>query len=65
MPDNEEQNEPESFDGFRSIETLSDPDAGLFAFVMGLSGDAAGLGDLTDTQKIQRIERRLLQDSDN
>ena len=65
MPDNKEQKQPEGFDGFRSIEDLRDQDASLFAFVMGLSGDAAGLGDLTESQKIQRIERRLLQETDD
>lgn len=65
MTDNDESNEREPFDGFRSVEGLNEHDKGLFAFVMGLCGDGAGLDGLTDAQKVQRIEQRLLQDADD
>jgi hypothetical protein len=64
MCEKEHENEKEPFDGFRKIETLNDTDAGLFKFVMTLSGDAPGVGNLTDAQKIQRIEQRLQQDAE-
>lgn len=63
MSDDHEKTEPESFDGFRSIESLGEQDAGLFAFVMGLCGDGAALGGLTDPQKVQRIEQKLLHEA--
>ncbi len=65
MSNNADARQPETFDGFRTIENLSDQDASLFKVVMGLSGSAAGLGDLSDKQKIERIEKRLLQDTDD
>lgn len=65
MSDAHNHNEEEPFNGFKRIEELDEKTRGLFAYVMGLSGDGAGVGGLTDLQKIQRIEQRLLQeDSD-
>lgn len=63
MCDAHNHNEEEPFNGFKRIEDLDEQTSGLFAFVMGLSGDGAGVGGLNDLQKIQRIEQRLLQEA--
>lgn len=63
MSDDYPKNEMEAFEGFSSIEQLKQKEREIFAFVMALSSDGAGVNDLTDAQKIERIELRLLDDN--